>query len=959
MDDFKPGQRWICDVDLQLGLGIIQTVEARTISIIFPAVDETRSYAKQSAPLTRVIFSAGDTLTSNDEQTIYVQSVSQENGVITYLGVDEAGNEKALSENQLANFFQFNRPAERLFNNQFDPSKWFQLRYQTWTARNQLIQSPTYGLTGTRTSLIPHQLYIAHEVAKRYAPRVLLADEVGLGKTIEAGLILHQQHLTERVKRVLIVVPESLVHQWLVEMLRRFNLHFSVFDEVRCETLVESNEQDNPFHSEQLILCSLDFLSQQPEWFQSALEGNWDLLIVDEAHHLEWSEQSASVEYSVIEQLAARTKGVLLLTATPEQLGKTSHFARLRLLDPNRFSSLDQFIEEEQSYEPIAQAVTALKNRQSLDDETIKAIRHISADKSLNNLINSAAHCAEEDHTQLAEQLLDRYGTGRVLFRNTRAAVKGFPERQVDAVTLQLPSQYRECYQLFEEEPLSNPQLLLSPEILYQARAEPGEQEWTDIDPRVDWLISTLKLLRPEKALIITASVQTARDIAQAIKAETGQHIPVFHEFMSLIERDRAAAFFADADEGSQILICSEIGSEGRNFQFAHHLILFDLPLNPDLLEQRIGRLDRIGQTETIHIHVPYLENCAQEVMFEWYQQGLNAFQKTCPAGQVIFSQVQSELVKTLHQFTIHPDLLEELIETTQASHQVLNRTLEKGRNRLLEYNSYRPEEARILQQLAQSQDNDATLSRYMNRVFDCFGVHIEEHRTSSYFIEPGEHMTSSFAGLSDEGLVITYNRDVALANENMHYLTWEHPMVTNAMDRILGEEFGNAVVLAIKHKEVKPGSLFLESLYIASADDHHSQSNAYLPPVMIQILLDEEMNHEHTHLDHKTINQHQTKVSIEIAKQVVALKEDVIKTLITESEHLAQQQAPEIISSSRQHTKQMLSSEIERLTALQQVNLSVREEEILFFKQQLNNMSEAAEHTYLQLDALRVVVAI
>ena len=85
------------------------------------------------------------------------------------------------------------------------------------------------------------------------------------------------------------------------------------------------------------------------------------------------------------------------------------------------------------------------------------------------------------------------------------------------------------------------------------------------------------------------------------------------------------------------MLICSEIGSEGRNFQFAHHLVLFDLPLNPDLLEQRIGRLDRIGQTDTIQIHVPYLENSALAVMFHWYHEGLNAFEKTCPAGQTVF----------------------------------------------------------------------------------------------------------------------------------------------------------------------------------------------------------------------------------------------------------------------------------------------------------------------------------
>src|SRR5690606_36662704 len=127
------------------------------------------------------------------------------------------------------------------------------------------------------------------------------------------------------------------------------NLHFTILDEARYAALIKSDNQENPFHSEQLILCSLDFMKQSPQYLQAALAGDWDLLVVDEAHHLQWSESKVSLEYSIIEQLAARTEGVILLTATPEQLGKASHFARLRLLDPDRFADFDQFITEEKS----------------------------------------------------------------------------------------------------------------------------------------------------------------------------------------------------------------------------------------------------------------------------------------------------------------------------------------------------------------------------------------------------------------------------------------------------------------------------------------------------------------------------------------------------------------------------------------------------------------------------------
>ena len=965
MYDFKPGQRWICDVDLQLGLGTIQTVEHRIVTITFNAAGETRSYAKHSAPLTRVVFKVGDVIISHDNVTLTVTEVHESNALIVYSGVSESGEKIELAEEQLAHHLQLNRPTERLFTGQLDQDKWFKIRYQTLLIRNHLANTPLYGLVGTRTSLIPHQLYIAHEVARRYAPRVLLADEVGLGKTIEAGLILHQQLLTERAERILIVVPETLIHQWLVEMLRRFNLQFSIFDEERCLSLDESDEWENPFHSEQLVLCSLNFLRHYPKRFKAALQGNWDLLVVDEAHHLRWSQQAVSPEYAMIEQLTDCTKGVLLLTATPEQLGKASHFARLRLLDPHRFSSFAAFVAEEQSYEPIAEAVEVLLENQDLSDAVKQTILSTTnPDQSQTLLAQLQDKQSDEQQSRqarkmLADLLLDRHGTGRILFRNTRAAVKGFPERKLIADPLALPIEYQQCLLTFETTQLSKPQLLLCPELLYQVRAEPEQPYWTEIDPRIDWLRATLKRLKPEKVLVITANAQTVRDLAQALKEKTGQFIPVFHESMSLVERDRAAAFFADKESGSQMLVCSEIGSEGRNFQFSHHLVLFDLPLNPDLLEQRIGRLDRIGQTETIQIHVPYLENSALAVMFHWYHEGLNAFEKTCPAGQTVFGQVEDELIGALHQRQIDINALAGLIGTTQSANQVLNDALDRGRDKLLEYNSFRPAVADRLYQEARAQDADPALPEYMETVFDCCGVHIEEHRVGSYLIEPSEHMSLPFPGLQDEGSTITYMRDVALSNEDMHFLTWEHPMVTHAMERILNHESGNAVVVTMKHKKIQPGTLLLETLFVLEASGQNvRQSNRYLPPAVIRILLDEQGNSDYPHLDHDSVNQHLQPVATGIAKQVIQLKEDAIRELLTVSEQQANTQAPQLIAAAETRIRQTFTPEIERLKALQQVNPNVRDEEIQYFEQQLQQLTAALQSSNLRLDAVRVIVA-
>lgn len=285
MPSFIPGQRWISETEPELGLGVVIEAAANRVTILYLAAQERRTYARDNAPLSRVLYAVGDTITHAEGWKLKITQVAEREGLVTYQGLEsESQAERAFPELELSHFIQFNRPRNRLFAGQFDPPSWYSLRLETLEHVGHLEQSPVKGLCGARTSLIPHQLYIAHEVAGRVAPRVLLADEVGLGKTIEAGLILHQQLLTGRAERVLILVPEALSHQWLVEMRRRFNLRFSLFDESRCleETV------DNPFAQEQLVLCALELFVDFPEVQQNCLDATWDLCVVDEAHHLQW-----------------------------------------------------------------------------------------------------------------------------------------------------------------------------------------------------------------------------------------------------------------------------------------------------------------------------------------------------------------------------------------------------------------------------------------------------------------------------------------------------------------------------------------------------------------------------------------------------------------------------------------------------------------------------------------------
>lgn len=960
MAEFIPGQRCISDAELQMGLGTVLTVEPRTLTVLFMATGDTRTYAIQTAPLTRVLFSPGDNICSHEGLTITVTEITENHGLVTYSGHDSKGNHHIIEEAELDNFIKLNRPSERLFNGLIDKDKWFQLRYQTLYHKNRLAKSDIYGLIGSRTSLIPHQLYIAHEVANRYAPRVLLADEVGLGKTIEAGLILHHQLLTERARRVLIVVPETLVHQWLVEMLRRFNLHFRIFDENRCDDLLNENNFENVFFSEQLVLCSIDFLVNNRTVKEQCVMGEWDLMVVDEAHHLQWSAEEPSDEYLLVEQLSHHTKGVLLLTATPEQLGKDSHFARLRLLDPNRFPDFQHFIAEEENYEPYARVIEDLFNNKKLSAEDITLIRTTFSEGdnlSLFELINDdavqAADAIQQARITLVEHLLDRHGTGRVLFRNTRSAVKGFPERNLFDYPLPRPEQYTRLN-------ISDIEELLTPEVAYQQTQH--ERHWTKIDSRIDWLSKKCADLHPEKILVIAANASTALDITQYFKTQTGLHATAFHEGLSIIERDRAAAFFADTETGSQILVCSEIGSEGRNFQFAHHLVLFDLPINPDLLEQRIGRLDRIGQTEDINIHVPYLENTAQSVCFSWYHKALQAFEQTCPAGYSVYKRVQHELHRVLQESQQEKNVTESLntlIEHSKNLYLELSELLQRGRDRLLEYNSCRPATAQAIKARADSDSDAHLLAEYMENAYDCFGIDNELHSADCYIIRPTDHMTNRFPGLPDDGMTITYERDVALSFEDAHFITWEHPLTSNVIDIVLSNETGNTSVTAVEYSGVKAGSVLLECLFsLESAPIEEIQSSRYLPPAMIRVVCDERGADHHVKLSHLMINRRHRMVESAVANKIVKAKKKILKAMLQRSEKYAELKSVKILQQAQQHAEETLTREVNRLKALSSINPNIREEEINYFEKHLSMLTEVIESANIRLDAVRVIVA-
>ena len=942
MTDFAIGQRYLSDTENELGLGVVVLVDDRCVHILFPQSEETRVYAKSSAPLSRVTFNTGDTIHDQDGQVYQVQSAEETNGVFRYY---VEGHERPIMETRLAANINLAKPLERLLASRIHQNDWYELRQELLRTQAYLASHPLRGLMGARVDIIEHQLYIAHEVGKRIAPRVLLADEVGLGKTIEAGLIIHQQLTTGKAERVLVLVPDSLQYQWMIELRRRFNLEFAIFDLVRTAAIAEHDPEQNPFLTEQLIVASVDLLLDHEDLRDKALEAGFDLLVVDEAHHLHWdSEQGGNDKYDLVEMLAKQTAGVLLLTATPEQLGLESHFARLRLLDPNRFSDLDDFIDSEDNFAQTAAIAEVLLGDMPLSDNQKSALQQLLGHDITDD---------EQGRARAINELLDRHGTGRVLFRNTRESVaeliSGFQGRRAIGYPLPLPNAWQASY---------HTQGKLR-EQLWSEELQP-DGSWLEQDPRVPWLIELLKsTLKHQKVLLIARSGATVESLEAVLRLHAGIKTAIFTEQMSLLERDQAAAYFADY-EGAQVLLASEIGSEGRNFQFASDLVLFDLPANPDTLEQRIGRLDRIGQQHQITIHVPYVEGTATERLYHWYNEALNIFSQISPTAQTVQEQFIVDLKPILEGKTEGEVTLAQLVNEGKTQRLALEAAMQAGRDRLLEYNSCRPRVANKIAHTMRDFDDSHRLPRLFEQFMSSINMEYSGQRDGSLMLHPSDEVQVQGLAVPEEGMTLTFERDQALLREDMAFMTYEHPLMQSIFETVNSGTFGNTTVATLKSNAMPEGLVLVEvNFRVEAIAPKLLNLPAYLPKPLIRVFLSQQGTDFSEKIAPEMIASHIQRLDKTRARQVIKARKDIIEARYHQAVELANTQLEDMSEQAKGVFTQRYDREIERLQYLQSINPNVRDSEINQLKRLQEQGLQALTQLSLIPDSIRILVAV
>lgn len=531
------------------------------------------------------------------------------------------------------------------------------LRYVTLLSK---IKNETAGgfLSSLASGIIPlpHQLHVLNRAMETNNIRYILADEVGLGKTIEAGMIIRELKSRGLVSRILVVCPTGLVTQWASEMQEKFHEKFQVILPSDYDTIRRLTDNDDVYGQFDQVISPMDSIKPiekhvgwseekvekyNEERIYSIINSGWDLIIIDEAHRVAGSSGEVA-RYKLGNLLAQASPYLLLLSATPHN-GKTEPFLRLiRLLDADAFPNAKSIVREQ-----VAPFLIRTEKREAIDNNgnllfknRITHLVTISWDER-NNLQRELYEMVSSYVAKTYNKALRNRKKNMCLIflliimqrmvTSSTAAIRQSLERRLNVLLEQ-----RTCVGNLREEDLDelniedgvedaleaiSLDMELEIEELKQIISLAKQAQFQNQDAKVEPLLNEIDAIlsedRTQKVVIFTEFVAT-QTYLQELLVNRGYTVTILNGGMSIDERNAAMQEFKTS---TSIFISTDAGGEGLNLQFANIIINYDLPWNPMKIEQRCGRVDRIGQQRDVHIYNfivgETVENRVREVLEE------------------------------------------------------------------------------------------------------------------------------------------------------------------------------------------------------------------------------------------------------------------------------------------------------------------------------------------------------
>ena len=886
--------------------GVIADRDHRMVYVRWDDAGPPPQFAISGPPLVRVALQGQQVeLRSSGETAVALRSVASKPPAWECFVASNGGRTVNVPEADLRPV-AITEPVGRFKANLVGSMKQYRLQEVTRWYRFMHLYDELVSLGHVGVDIKPHQVAVVHKVISNYPHRFLLCDEVGLGKTIEAGMVLKELRARGGAQRVLAIVPPSIVLQWYFEMKSKFNETFSVLNTATVRFLEGQGRTGNPFTYEESILCSSGWVAN-PKWAELCAAVDWDLVIVDEAHHARSHRSGETTRlYRLVRDLAApghsARRAMLFLTATPMQLDTHELYSLVELLDPALFPSEEHF-ERHRKEAPGLSRLAELLSRHGfpLPDEdpdvTVRKVaRWLELDK---DAARQRLIAGSEKRDALVAEMADRHLLSEVMIRNRKAEVGGFMSRAASRWSVELTSEERTALEAVEEyveygfrcaegarngtlgfvmvtfqklmassiaairESLSRRRERVqtagprpsatagelaerldyddeASEVIGDAGGEStGESRMElalldraimsldriTVDSKASVLLGELTKLLDDglgtKVLLFTQFRETQRFLAERLSAR-GWGVNVFHGQMSPREKDSAVERFRN-DAGPQVLISTEAGGEGRNFQFCHILVNYDLPWNPMRVEQRIGRVDRIGQEYAVSIFNLWVKDTIEERVLDVLENRIRVFEETVGGLDPILGDTESDITRILR---IAGEKQEEAFEEFGRQVEARVRRARAAESQLgdfiMDTKSYRKEIAERIAGQPSPIDNDA-LDRFIGQLLADARTYMKRKGDVYELTFHGEILESERKYLAGRHkLSAVFRPDLRPDTEDVEFMAFGHPIVDAIVARVLGEGYegvtGTRRILAGDDLAPSAGWLFTYQFTIPGA---------------------------------------------------------------------------------------------------------------------------------------------
>jgi ATP-dependent helicase HepA len=775
---WKPGQLLLHRFNPDLGPGRILAVSGRSLKVEFPLKNKTLLLAADPTALDLLTIEVGTRVrpVAGGPEGLVARILSGA-GVEGFSLADgrvfETGELLPVPDED---------PLERLVRGDVDSRGAFKNRVDG-LALAELREADGLGsFLGGRIRLFPHQLYVAERATAADPVRWLLADEVGLGKTVEACLIMNHLLRTGRVERTLVVAPETLVVQWLGELWRKYHQVFVLLDAQRRKDVVkEYGKGFNPFDAHPRAIVALEELATDRHLAEQAAAAGIDLLVVDEAHRLKRQpNHPGNAFYRAVAPLAESVRHVLFLSATPLEDDAHGFFRLLQLLRPEELPGEDfrHYLEDRKPLPPCTSA------------------------------------CRREDvgglppRVPMPVALEDAQWEPLARLEN---AVRALPAPKAGERKARRDLLHRAFASPWAAQPLLDTPAVAATgkagrEAIAAAAAAGRE------DPRLEWLVGELPgwQQREEKTLLFVAHQETLDALKGELERRGIGRVGIFHEGLSATRRDIEVAQLR-LPAGPTLLISTECGGEGRNFEFCRRLVLYDLPWGPGVVEQRIGRLDRIGRTlptEIVYFKPPEQGGGLAHSIVELYET-MGLFE--APLGGV--ERHLQGVEEAIEELALTPPAASGGEEAEEAAAlrsrieaaQVQHAEAQAAAYHTLHRDPYRAEMAEeILARVPE--ELEALTQKVVLRSCDLLGLKVDRQlgeRAYSLELASGA-VVETLPGLAgDATFVGTFDREEGVQRETLDFFASGHPLVEGVLAELEDGSRGRAAMFLL---EVEPG---------------------------------------------------------------------------------------------------------------------------------------------------------